>query len=122
VQLGNAVGAGRHPVLPSTTTALATKAACADAARGRVTGCERALGKPRTRSVASTPLPPAPWACGVGSPARFSTWQGEVYYELARRGSDPRLCDQAVTLLAQVIDNPRPVTWAQYLPDLARSA
>ncbi len=118
VQLGHAVG-GRHPVSPSTTTALATKAACAHAARGQVTECQRALGEAEDAFTLIDPAATTPWACGVGSLVRFSTWQGHAYYELARRGGDPRLRDQAVTLLSQVLDNPRPVTRAQYLPDLA---
>ncbi|MGH3753408.1 MAG: hypothetical protein ACRDRP_12045 [Pseudonocardiaceae bacterium] len=58
-----------------------------------------------------------PW--GHIDPVRFTSWQGSAYYELARRSGDPRLLDQAQALLSQAPDNPRPVTRAQYLPDLA---
>ncbi len=117
VQLGYAVGAGRHPVSPSTTTTLATNAAFLHAARGQVTECQRALGEAQDAFGRIDPAATAPWAC-VDSSIKITTWQGHAYYELARRGGDPRLRDPAVTLLAQVLDNPRPMSRALYLPDL----
>ncbi len=118
VQLGYAAGAGRHPVSPSSTTALAINAAFLHADRGQVTEFKRALGEAEDAFGRIDPAATTPWGC-VDSPVRFTTWQGGAYYELARRGGDPRLRDQAVTLLSQVLDNPRPVTRAQFLPDLA---
>ena len=117
-QLGHAVGAGRHPVSPSLATTLATNAAFRHADRGQVTEFQRALGAAQDAFGRIDPADTTPWA-SADSPVRFSTWQGSAYYELARRGGDPRLRDQAVTLLAQTLDNPRPVTRAQFLPDLA---
>ncbi len=117
VQLGYAVGAGRHPVSPSTTTMLASLTAFVHADLGRVTACQRALGDAQEAFTRIDPADTTPWAC-FDSPVRFTTWKGHAYYELARHSSDPRLRDQAVTLLAQTLDNLRPMTRALYLPDL----
>lgn len=99
-------------------TALAIHAAFLHADRGQVTEFQRALGQAQDAFGCIDLADTTPWAC-TDSPVRFTTWQSSAYYELARRGGDPRLRDQAVTLLAQTLDNPRPVTRAQFLPGLA---
>ncbi len=76
---------------------------------------QRTLGEVLDMPVATSPW--AAWACVDG--LRVSAWQGHAYYELARRSGHPRLRDQAVTLLAQALDNPRPISRALYLPDVA---
>ncbi|MGH3815998.1 MAG: hypothetical protein ACRDUV_26715, partial [Pseudonocardiaceae bacterium] len=118
VQLGYTAGAGSHPVSASTSTALATNAAFAHADRGHLADCQRALGDAEDAFTRIDPANVTPWAC-VDGPIKIATWQGHAYYELARTSGDQRCMQRAVTLLGQAVDNPRAMSRALYLPDLA---
>ncbi|MFN2496860.1 MAG: helix-turn-helix domain-containing protein [Pseudonocardiaceae bacterium] len=117
VQIGYTTGVGSPSVFPSTSTCLATNAAFAHAARGDRAQCERALGVAEEAFTRIDPAAATPWAC-VDGPVKIATWQGHAYYELARASGDQRSVARAVQLLRQVVDNPRPMSRALYLPDL----
>ncbi|MGH3794790.1 MAG: hypothetical protein ACRDSP_07855 [Pseudonocardiaceae bacterium] len=118
IQLGHTAGIGSEPVSPSTSTAMAANAAFAHAARGDRAQCERALGASEEAFTRVDPAAATPWAC-VDGPVKIATWQGHASYEVARIGGDQRCATRAVELLGQVVDNPRPMSRALYLPDLA---
>ncbi|MGH3799162.1 MAG: helix-turn-helix domain-containing protein [Pseudonocardiaceae bacterium] len=120
VQLGYAAGVGSEPVSASTTTALAINAAFAHAARGRVGDCERALGDAQDAfgRIDFAATPPW-WRATCAGPVTITTWQGHAYYELARVSGDARCREHAMSRLAQVVDHPRPMSRALYLPDIA---
>ena len=118
VQIGYSTGVGAHPVSESTSTALAANGAFAHAARAETDQCRRALDAAEDAFTRINPAAATPWAC-VDGPVKIATWQGHAWFELARVTGDPRHVDRAVTLLRQAVDNPRPMSRALYLPDLA---
>ncbi len=118
VQLGYAARVGSKPVSASPSTVLAINLADAHAARGRVEDCQRALGEAEEAFGRIDFADTTPWAC-VAGPLTLTAGHAYSFYELGRVSGDARSCEQALTLLTQVIDHPRPISRALILPDLA---
>ncbi len=118
VQLGYAAGVGSRPVSASTSTALALSLADAHAARGRVEDVRRALDDSEAAFERIDVGDTTPWAC-IADPITLTAWHAQAYYDLGRASGDARSREQALTLLTQVIDYPRPMSRALILPDVA---
>ncbi|MGH3885175.1 MAG: hypothetical protein ACRDSZ_01170 [Pseudonocardiaceae bacterium] len=118
VRLGQAVDAGAHPVSPSTKTTLLVNLAFARAGLGDTRACRRALGEAEEEFVNIDLVTAAPWACVDGS-VKLTTWRGHACYELGRTRGDQDSLEQALAALTVAPDNPRAMSRALYLPDLA---
>ncbi len=118
VRIGQAVSQGAHPVSPDTATALHTNLAFAYAAQGDIRHTERALGDAEQEFTEIDLANASPWAC-VDGPVKLITWQGHARYELGRACGDKDSLKRAIPALIDVTGNPRALSVAAYLPDLA---
>lgn len=118
VRVGQAASQGPHQISPSTATALHTNLAFAYAAQGDIRHTERALGDAEQEFGEIDLATALPWAC-VDGPVKLITWQGHARYELGRACGNRDSLQRALPALIDVTGNPRALSVAMYLPDLA---